>query len=76
MFGHRVSKVGYALAILTFIVIVVNTSYRLPNPIQNVLFFLAFTGVIVSFGAIFLGVVARGFERVEAAVREQRANGR
>jgi hypothetical protein len=76
MFGHLVSKVGYVLAVLTFILIIVNTAYRLPNPIQTVSMFMAFLGVIVSFCAVFLGVIARGFERVEAAIREQRVDGR
>ena len=75
MFGHRVAKFGYVLAVLTFILTIVNTVWRLPNPIQNVSMFLAFLGVITSFCAVFLGVIARGFERVEAAIREQRRDG-
>jgi hypothetical protein len=76
MFGHRVSKVGYVLAVLTFILIIVNTVFKVPNPFQAVSMFMAFTGVIISFCAVFLGVIARGFERVEAAIREQRAESR
>ena len=76
MFGHCVSKVGYVLAVLTLTLAIVNTVFRLPNPIQNVSFFLAFLGIIASFSAVLLGVIARGFERVEAAIREQRVDGR
>ena len=75
MFGHRVSKVGYVLALFTFFLTIVNTTFRLPNPIQNVSMFLALLGVLVSFCTVFLGVIARGFERVEAAIREQRTDG-
>jgi hypothetical protein len=75
MFGHRVSRIGYVLALLTLILAVVNTAYRLPNPIQTVSMFLAFVGAIVSFSAVFLGVIARGFERVEAAIRNQPGDG-
>ena len=77
MFGHRVSKFGYVLAALCLTNAIVMSVYRIPDhTLLEALRFFTATGFVVSFCAVFLGVIARGFERVEAAIREQRMEGR
>jgi hypothetical protein len=66
VFGHPVSKAGYALAVLS-LVAGFSVSY-FPHPVKSTIETLVLLGSIVSFSTVFLGVIARGFERVEAAI--------
>lgn len=66
MFGHPMSKFGYVLAALA----VAGAYFRAysPHDVRNL--FDAFVPLfaILGFCTVFLGVIARGFERVEAAI--------
>ena len=75
MFGHRVSKFGYVLAVIMFACTTVNTFFRLPFPMVQFMGFFTITAFVLSFCAVFLGVIARGFERVEAAILSRREAG-
>lgn len=72
MFGHRVSKLGYALAAIAFVCTIINSFFHVPHPVRDYMMFFTITALVVSFCAVFLGVIARGFERVEAAILSRR----
>ena len=66
MFGHPMSKVGYALAALA--VVGGFSKQYLPYGVGPWLETVVALFAIFGFCTVFLGVIARGFERVEAAI--------
>jgi hypothetical protein len=66
MFGHPMSKAGYVLAALA-IIGAFSSSY-VPYSVRSIVQPFIVLSSIFGFSAVFLGVIARGFERVEAAI--------
>ena len=72
MFGHPVSKAGYALTVLSLIGGFSASYYS--YPIKTTIETFVLLGSIASFCTVFLGVIARGFERVEAAILSKKVH--
>ncbi|CAN7576532.1 hypothetical protein [Rhizobium sp. LjRoot254] len=68
MFGHRVSKIGYVLAIVAVVLLFGPAWFEVKHPTRNTLEMFGGIAFVLSFCTVFLGVIARGFERVEAAI--------
>lgn len=70
MFFHRMSLVGYGLGAFAVIAAALNTFVLVDYGIaRSIMLFLAIGCSVFDLSTVFLGVIARGFERVEAAIR-------
>lgn len=70
MFLHRMSIIGYGIGALAFIASALNAFLLVDvSLLRQIMLFVAISGTIVGFSLVFLGVMARGFERLEAAIK-------
>lgn len=64
MFTHRISLMGYGVVLLS-ILLITNEEFM---KIYSIAGALALIGFVLGICFMLLGVIARGFERVEAAI--------